>query len=206
MSLPLEERVELRDALHARGDLIDQFVQENPSGFADDELEIVSSWKHALAGSFYIFRYLKRYTVFLSSEPVPRAYGVLALADPFEVLVGRHLPILTQAVLLPLKGRIIYDGLLSSYSISFGGGVKRMLNESDDFLVFTMKVTKTDEVILPSGVQNQTASFGVFHKDNDSWEILLNLAVSDYHIRETLRNVLTTADAYRDQQAQDESE
>ena len=46
----------------------------------------------------------------------------------------------------------------------------------------------------------------MFHKDTDSWEILLNLAVSDYHIRETLRNVLTAADAYRDQQTEDESE
>jgi hypothetical protein len=71
--------------------------------------------------------------------------------------------------------------------------VKRMLNESDDFLVFTR--TDTDVV-----------NFGVFHKDVDSWEILLNLAVSDYHIRETLRNVLNAADEYRNQQAQDESE
>jgi len=73
--------------------------------------------------------------------------------------------------------------------------VKRMLNESDDFLVFTRKDTGAD-----------VANFGVFHKDKDSWEILLNLAVSDYHIRETLRNVLNAADAYRDEQAQDSPE
>ena len=73
--------------------------------------------------------------------------------------------------------------------------VKRLLNESDDFLVFTRKDTGGD-----------TANFGVFHKDLESWEILLNLAVQDYHIRETLRNVLNTADAYRDQQTEDESE
>jgi hypothetical protein len=73
--------------------------------------------------------------------------------------------------------------------------VKRILNESDDFLVFTRKDTGGD-----------VANFGVFHKDLDSWEILLNLAVSDYHIRETLRNVLNAADAYRDEQAQNESE
>jgi len=73
--------------------------------------------------------------------------------------------------------------------------VKRMLNESDDFLVFTRKDTGAD-----------VANFGVFHKDEDSWEILLNLAVSDYHIRETLRNVLNAADAYRDEQAQDSPE
>jgi hypothetical protein len=73
--------------------------------------------------------------------------------------------------------------------------VKRMLNESDDFLVFTRKDTGAD-----------VANFGVFHKDTDSWEILLNLAVSDYHIRETLRNVLNAADTYRDQQAEDSPE
>jgi hypothetical protein len=28
-----------------------------------------------------------------------------------------------------MKGQIIYDGLLAPYSISFGGGIKRMLNE-----------------------------------------------------------------------------
>ena len=72
--------------------------------------------------------------------------------------------------------------------------VKRLLNESDDFLVFTMTS------------KGETASFGVFHKDVGSWEILLNLAVNDYHIRETLRNVLNAADAYRDQQTEDESE
>ena len=73
--------------------------------------------------------------------------------------------------------------------------VKRILNESDDFLVFTRKDTGGD-----------TANFGVFHKDLESWEILLNLAVSDYHIRETLRNVLNAADTYRDEQAQDSPE
>ncbi len=73
--------------------------------------------------------------------------------------------------------------------------VKRMLNESDDFLVFTRKDTGTD-----------IANFGVFHKDLESWEILLNLAVSDYHIRETLRNVLNAADQYLNEQTEDESE
>ena len=70
-----------------------------------------------------------------------------------------------------------------------------MLNESDDFLVFTRKDTGAD-----------VANFGVFHKDHDSWEILLNLAVSDYHIRESLRKVLNAADTYRDQQAEDSPE
>ena len=58
-----------------------------------------------------------------------KAYGVLALADPFEELVGPYLPRLIHAVLLPFKDKIIYDGLLSGHNITFGGGVKRRLNE-----------------------------------------------------------------------------
>jgi hypothetical protein len=73
--------------------------------------------------------------------------------------------------------------------------VKRLLNESDDWLVFTMKKMNEDE-----------ASMGAYYRNLESWEILLNLAVNDYHIRETLRNVIATADAYRDQQAEDASE
>lgn len=34
-----------------------------------------------------------------------------------------------QAVLLPFKGQVIYDGLMQSYSVFFGGGIKGDLKE-----------------------------------------------------------------------------
>ncbi|MCE9561295.1 MAG: DUF6398 domain-containing protein [Planctomycetes bacterium] len=58
------------------------------------------------------------------------AYGVLALSQPFEDLIGPHLPVLTQTVLLPFKDKIIYDGLITGYRIAFGPGIRRSLNES----------------------------------------------------------------------------
>ena len=65
-------------------------------------------------GKFYVFRYLKKYTVFLTSGGSPnKAYGVLGLADPMEQVIGPYLPRLITTVLLPFKGRIIYDGLIS---------------------------------------------------------------------------------------------
>ncbi len=66
--------------------------------------------------------------MFLSTETPPVAYGVLALSQPFEELIGPHLPVLTQTVLLPFKDRIVYDGLLSSYNVTFGTGTRRNLN------------------------------------------------------------------------------
>jgi len=128
--LPPESRLPVRDALAERLDLIDLFCESNPYDLPDGELEIVRSWRHQVAGRFFIFRYLKHYTVFLSTEEPATAYGVLALYDSFEELIGPHLPCWAGTVLLPFRGKIIYDGLLNGYNISFGGGFKRSLNES----------------------------------------------------------------------------
>ena len=84
--LPPEDRIKLRDALVANMDLIDAFVSENPFKLPEDELEIVRSWKDLVAGKFYVYRCLKKYTIFLTTgEPVV-AYGVLSLMDSFEDL------------------------------------------------------------------------------------------------------------------------
>jgi hypothetical protein len=129
-SLPPQTRGNVRDALYGHRELIDEFIAENPAGLSPEELEIVAGWKHALVGRFYIFRYLKKYTIFLSAaDPPYKAYGVLGLADPIEEVVGPNLPILANAVLLPFKGQIIYDGLVAPYHVFFGGGARRNLNE-----------------------------------------------------------------------------
>jgi len=124
-----EVRLKVRDALNANLDLIESFVAENPAHLSDDDLAIVRSWRHLETGKFYVFRELKKYTVFLSTTSPAIAYGVLALSQPFEELIGPYLPVLTQTVLLPFKGMIVYDGLMSSYNISFGPGIRRNLNQ-----------------------------------------------------------------------------
>ena len=130
--LPIEERLKLRDALVADIQLIDAFVSENPFELSQDELEVIRSWKDLVAGEFYVYRCLTKYTVFLTAgEPVV-AYGVLSLVDSFEDLVGHRLPHLCQAVLLPFKGRIVYDGMLAGYNVRFGSGIRRRLKESYD--------------------------------------------------------------------------
>jgi len=130
---PLQARVDIRDALFLKHPhLIQSFVQENPAGLPKDELDIVDSWQHFVAGDFYIFRELKKYTVFLSAGEKPIAYGVLGLNDPLGEMVGPYLPVLVKTILLPSKGQIIYDGLLSGYNISFGSGFRRGLKESFD--------------------------------------------------------------------------
>lgn len=128
-ALSPEMRVQVRDALVKQPKLIDRFVDENLFGLTDEERSIVQSWQHFVAGRFFIFRHLKHYTIFLD-EQQEAAYGVLALSDPFEELIGASLPVLVETVLLPFRDKIVYDGLLKEFNISWGGGSKRSLNET----------------------------------------------------------------------------
>jgi len=124
-----EDVIKVRDALYDRMDLIDSFVKENPFDFSPEELEIVFGWKDLIKGSFFLLRYLKEYAIFLEGGPPSKAYGVLALNTTFEEMLGPELPIFVKAVLLPFKGRIVYDGFFVPHRIVFGGNIRRSLND-----------------------------------------------------------------------------
>ncbi len=125
--LPKEKKLKIRDALWKSPGLIDAYVQANPETLPAEELEIIHRWKGFIKGKFFILRHLKKYTVFISNKD--QVYGVLGLFDNLEEIVPSYaLPSLAEAVLLPFKGRIIYDGLLRGYNVAFGGGIRSDLN------------------------------------------------------------------------------
>lgn len=66
---------------------------------------------------------------------------------------------------------------------------KRHINESEDFLVFTRK----REII------------NIDHKNNDSLNILLDLAVANPNFLELLKSVIKSIDAYTNQKSSDQS-
>ncbi len=127
--LPPETRFRVHQALVDHRELIDTFADENPFHFDEADLGIVRSWKHHVSGTFYAFRQLRPYMVFLSTTEPVVAYGVVALFDPFVAVIGPYLPRMIKTTLLPFKGRIVYDGLVSAYNITFGAGIRRRLDE-----------------------------------------------------------------------------
>ena len=104
--------------------------EKNPYKLDPDELDIVRSWKDLVAGEFYVLRFLKKYTVFLTAKEPTVAYGVVALSEPFEEVIDQPLPFLCKTVLLPFQGRIVYDGLLSGYNLIIGSNIRRELNDA----------------------------------------------------------------------------
>jgi hypothetical protein len=127
---PLEALVELRDALFDRPRLLKAYADENPHGVPEAHREIVRGWQHHVRGTFHIMRCLRDHTVFLKWEEDSRAYGVLGLNTTFEEMFGPHLPVMVDAVLLPFQGVITYDGLLQTYSITFGPGMRGELEDA----------------------------------------------------------------------------
>ncbi|GAB6163034.1 hypothetical protein JCM12298_21940 [Desulfothermus naphthae] len=125
---PLEEINKIRDKLYNHPEVIDSFIEENPFNFFSDELKIISSWKNFVRGKFLIFRYLKKYTIFLDLDDPPKAYGVLAILSTFEEIIGPDLPIMVEAILLPFNNKIIYDGILLPYPITFASGIRCSMN------------------------------------------------------------------------------
>jgi len=123
-----EEKKQVRDAMYEHIELMDAFLRQNPHQFSDDKLKIVSGWKQFVAGDFFIERLLKKHAIFIGSGE--EVYGVLGLYDAFqEMFHPSRLPLRVEAVLLPFKGKIIYDGVLQGYNISFGRGISDDLKE-----------------------------------------------------------------------------
>jgi hypothetical protein len=125
----LDKVIKIRDEIYTHPELIDEFIEDNPLHFKDKELRLIREWKTPIKGNFYMVKYLKNYSVFLDDEIPAKAYGVLALTDTFEEILGPELPIRLEAVLLPFKEQIVYDGFLRYSNIIFGRGFSGELNE-----------------------------------------------------------------------------
>ena len=128
--IPPEVAVPVRDALWEDDALREAFVTENPARLSQDDLALVDSWRYRVEDNFFIFRHLKKYTIFIDGSSPAHAYGVLGITGPLEEIIGPYLPIYVKAVLIPFEDRIIYDSLLSSYPILFGGGYRRSLKDT----------------------------------------------------------------------------
>ncbi len=122
-----EERFPIRNRLYEKIVYLDKFINENPYDLSDEDLAIAREFKHFKKGKFLVVKYLKDYTVFLENE---YAYGVLALSDSFDWFWGDNLPMMVEAILLPFKDKIIYDGIIQTYSVSFGRGISSSMKNN----------------------------------------------------------------------------
>lgn len=123
----IQLKAKCREALYNDKDMLEDFLRENPFGLPSEYMEIADGFRHRLSGRFVVMKLLKGHAIFLDDK---YAYGVLALSTPLETVMGyAPLPCMVETVLLPFKGKIIYDGFMIPYNVHFGGGYRSSFND-----------------------------------------------------------------------------
>ncbi|MGD1950820.1 MAG: hypothetical protein ACFB14_14400 [Leptolyngbyaceae cyanobacterium] len=125
----MDEKIIVRDYLFDHPELIDQFIQDNPDNLETEKLSIIATWKNFVQGDFFIERLLKKYSIFIDDKE--NTYAVLGLMEGLDAFMDkRDLPVRVQTILLPFKGKIVYDGFFRWYNIFFGSGIKSSLKQA----------------------------------------------------------------------------
>jgi hypothetical protein len=125
--LNLPDVFRIRQAIWEDDALLDTFVVQNPAHLSAEDLSLVASWKHHRAGRFFVFKHLKKHSIFID-DGRGEVFAVKGLYSSIEEVVGPYLPVLVETVLLPFGDEIIYDSLMQPYNISFGSGIRGNLN------------------------------------------------------------------------------
>jgi hypothetical protein len=127
------QRVRVREARLGRPEILEDFARENPFGLSDRSLADVRLLRHAVAGRFFVERVLKSHAVFVSASNAPVVYAVGALTERIDDVVARVHPrgvsALVDAVLLPWRGRIVWDGFVSVVGLHVGAGIRRSFKD-----------------------------------------------------------------------------
>ena len=120
---------DIADALWADVTLIDEYLAGPGAGLSPEHKSIVSGWKNCVSGRFVLERHLKKGSILISIED-NTVYQVRGIKSSWEeMFFYMQPPIMIVATLLPYRGIIISDGLVSSMPLSFGGGIKKTFRD-----------------------------------------------------------------------------
>ncbi len=123
-----KRKVEVRNYLFDHVEVIDRFYEENPDGLTESELGQILQWKNHVKDSFVIYKQYKKYCALFQEGEDSKVYGVLGITNSFEEMLP-YFPMMVKAVLLPFKGKIVYDGLMETYAFHFGSNIRHRLKE-----------------------------------------------------------------------------
>ena len=129
--LEISSLLPIRDKLWGERTAISEYIFNNKNRLTEEETDILKGWKNAVAGDFILMKHLKKHTVLMTNEPAPLLYGAEGIMSTWEEMIPKdRLPTVINTVLIPFKGKIIYDSIVRGGNIRYGAGYQKGLNES----------------------------------------------------------------------------
>ena len=124
-----EEVIEIRTKIWEDKKVIQNYIKENPHHLSSEHLSILKEWNEKkINNKFILYKYEEEFAIFMDDKQV---YAVKGLKERIIHLIPQaKLPLFVETVLLPLHGQIVYDSYLLQYTLSFGKGMKDMLDKT----------------------------------------------------------------------------
>lgn len=98
--------------------LIFEFCLANPYNFNKEELNIVKEFRNGIRDLFIIVKFYEEYTGVINKD---KAYMIKGINDNLDNIISyKELPKVVYTTILPFKGVLIYDGILSEFGVDIG--------------------------------------------------------------------------------------
>jgi hypothetical protein len=115
----------VREVLWKNPELIDAYISETK--LPHERIEILQLWrKNHKKGMFFVLEYQPEFAVAIAPNEngEDRLYGIKGISNSVANALRRDLPVQIETVLLPFKGKIVYDSYMSSMPVSYAEGAK----------------------------------------------------------------------------------
>ena len=122
--------LKVREVLWEEPELIDEYI--NTAQLTQEKIDILKLWRtNYKKGMFLILEYQAEYAVAIApnDQGEDRLYGIKGISDSVATTLRQNLPTQIETVLLPFKGKIIYDSFIGTFPLSFGEGAKAAFRE-----------------------------------------------------------------------------
>ncbi len=123
----------VREVLWEKPEMIDEYIGE--AELPQEKIDILKLWRrNHKKGMFFILEYQPEYAVVIASneQGEDRLYGIKGISNSVANTLRRGLLAQIETVLLPFKGKIIYDSFISSMQIGYAEGARAVFQEMYD--------------------------------------------------------------------------
>lgn len=123
----LDGLIDIRNYVFRHKHIIDDFISENPFCFSDEYLQIVDDFKLGFIGEFIICVVHMTYTLLMDRKK--NVYKVRGLNNDLRSVLVEE-PHWAKVVLVPYRGKIIYDGIVTGLDIDVNDNDMRLVHEA----------------------------------------------------------------------------